>query len=881
MSWLRSCFRRLRALFRRDRLDADMAEEMRAHLELQAAEFEQRGMGAAEARAAARRSFGGVEQVKERARDQRALRWVDDVSADVRYALRVIARAPIVSAVIVLSLAFGLGANTAVYSWIQTVALEPLVGVREGQRVMVVDARNSADLVTFSSAQEWRDIRTAAAGTLDLAAHNMRTVAFEDGGRNVRVWCEYVTFNFFSMLGVPPVAGRGFTLEDDRPGAPAVAVISHRLWQTQFGGRPDVVGRTLHMRNRTITVVGIAPADFQGGVTAITFDIWMPLSVLVPPQVQTDRTVRMFQLFGRLRPGATTAEANAVVAQAMARLARDFPGTNRGVTAEAIPMWRSRIGAQAIIVPTLATLQTVMVLLLLIVCTNTANLLLAQAATRTKEIAIRLSLGAGRARIIRQLLTEGLLLALAGAGLGLLIAFFGLDQINRLPKPAGLPVAITAQLDWSAVVYSGVLAVVCAVAFGLVPALQTTRTNLNGSLKLGGHTSGAVGRRRLQEVLVGAEIALTVVIVILAGLFVKSFKNARLADPGFRAAGVTLATLDFASSSYSAAQARAFAEKLMTRVKALPGVESAAFGQWVPLDLTVTRPSEFTLEGLGERSSLEGNTLMGWVSRDYFKTLGIEWVEGETFSAEFDELMAPEVVVNEEFCRRYLPDRKSPLGQWVTAYGVSSQIVGVVRTGKYNTLHEAPQPMVYLSSIDRLRYMTLFVHSEQDPAAVATDLRRAAQEISRDAPLFELRTLPQHVDQLMILRAIPAKILSKLGPLALFLALSGLYSVLAYAVTQRTHEIGVRMALGATPRAVISLILRQGLTAAGIGLGLGWVGAYALSIRLSRELVAVPAGDPTLFYSLPFLLTAVAAAACWLPARRAAKVDPMVALRAD
>ncbi len=732
-------------------------------------------------------------------------------------------------------------------------------------------------MIEFASIDEWRDLREHTGSFTDIAGHNVATFNLEGSTEVLHLWGENVTENFYSVLGVQPALGRWPTREDNLPGSAPVVVISHRLWQKQFDGQPDVIGRVVRLNNSNVTIVGVTLPDFQGAVTALAFDIWLPQGRWWS---QENRKQRAFQLLGRLRPGVDSGQADADIALVLQRLAEKFPESNRGLTADVIPFWRSRFGAQAIIVPTLATMQVVMVLLLLVVCTNTANLLLAQATARSKEIAIRLSLGAGRARVVRQLVTEGLVLALAGAALGTLLAFQALWMINGIPKPASMPIAITAHFEYGELMFSIGLAVVCAVGFGLVPALQTTRTNVGDALKLGGRTSGA-GRRKLQEVLVGAEIALTLVIVIMAGLFVKSFENARFVSPGFDPRQVVLGVLDPSAQGYDAKRTRAFAETLLARVQEQPGVQSAALTTWVPLDLRPLRPIDFTLEGRVAANDRAEQTLWQEVSRGYFETLRIELVEGRDFSSVAEKTGDAEVVINEEFRRRYLADGQSAIGRRLTMRGNTYRIVGVARTGKHGTLSESPQPFAYLSLGGHWAYFTLMVRTVQEPAAAFPALREVVHGLDAGLPLFDQRTFTQHLDQAMILRVIPAKILSVLGPLALFLAVTGLYSVLAYAVAQRTHEIGVRMTLGSTTRAIVFLILRQGLVAVAGGIVLGWLGAYFISVRLSRELVEVPAGDPLLFISLPLLLAAVAVFACWLPARRAAKVDPMVALRCE
>ncbi|MEO5961800.1 MAG: ABC transporter permease, partial [Opitutaceae bacterium] len=824
MNLLRQLGRRLGALFQKRQLDADMSEEMRLHLARRTEENLAAGMSPGEARNAALRKFGGVEQTKERAREQRGFVWLDDLARDFRFGFRMLVKAPVLSAVIVLSLAVGLGANTAVFSWIRTVALEPLSGVREGSRLVLIEQRSSSGIIAFASAAEWRHLRAQTTAFENILAQNITTFNFVGKSQDVRVWGEVVSANFFSTLGVRPAAGRLLLPEDDVPGQPAVVVISHPFWQSQFGGRMDALGQAVRLGDKSFTIVGVAAADFQGAVPALAFDVWLPQGTMWDPE---DRQHRRFQLMGRLRDGVSLRQANADVALVFGRLEKTYPDTNRGIAADVIPNWRSRIGSQAIIVPTLATLQTVTILLLLVVCTNTANLLLARATTRSKEIAIRLSVGAGRARVVRQLLSESLLLALLGAGLGTVLAFWGLDLINhQIPKPTSLPVSVAAHLDPSALVFSIGLAVACALIFGLAPALQTTRGDFGAALKIGGRTSGGGGRRRFQEVLVGAEIALTLVVVILAGLFVKSFNHARLVDPGFERKHVLLGSFDLGTSSYTDDRARIFPATLLARVRELAGVESAAVATWVPLDLVPMWPAEFTLEGRSRAGEAADQTLCFEVTRGYFETLQIRLIEGRDFSEAVERSGEAEAVINEEFARRYLAPGQVAIGRKLTLGGSVFRIVGVVRGGKYNAINETPQPFVYLPFSGHWRRVTLFVRTKAESAATFTAVKQALHELDPGLPFIDNRTMVQHVANAMVLQVIPAKILAVIGPLALLLAAMGLYSVLAYAVAQRTHEIGVRMTLGATTRSVMLLFLRQGMTAVVIGLVVGLVAAY-------------------------------------------------------
>ena len=861
-----------------------MAEEIRLHLEQREREHKARGMSAEDARHAALRQFGGVEQVKEVARSGRRWRWAEDLIRDARFGGRVFAKAPVLSAVIVFSLACGLGANTAVFSWVRAVVLHPLPAVPHGDQLVIVEQRTQSGSNQWASRPELNEMREQCPAFAGLFGQGMTVFNLSDPNEDTRVWTQCFSHNGFSVLGLKPAAGRFFVATDDVPGAPITAVISHRLWQQRFGAKEDAIGQTLRLNGHSVTVIGVAPIGFQGGFTALSFDVWVPSASwgeLFGTGSRDERASRMLQVVGRLKPGVSRGQARNEIRAYLEREAVAHPQTHRGVEADVVPFWQGKVGAQAKIVPTLVALQVVTLLLLAIVCVNTANLLLAHAAVRGREIAIRLSLGASRGRVIRQLLAEGLLLAGLGAVLGAGVAYYGLELINRIPKPAAIPVAITAQLDVAELFFAGGLAVGCSILFGLAPAWQSTRGDLAEAMKVGGRT-GAPRRRRFQQCLVGAEVALALLIVVLAGLFWKSFHNAQHFHPGFESRGVMLGSIDLNGRGYTRAQVKTLLDNMLADIRAVPGVEAASIASWVPLDLVYTLAADFELEGASRDAEGRRSALWYEASRGYFETMRIPLVAGTDFSGPAASGGQLEAVVNEEFVRRFVPDGQPVIGRKLEMHKATFRIVGVAGHAKYNTLHEPPQPALYLSlSGTPWPRMNILVRSARDPAEIYAAVRACVRRADVRLAFLENRTLAQHVANSLVLRAIPAKILAVVGPLAVFLAATGLYSVLAYAVSQRTHEIGVRMTLGASAARVILLILRQGMTAVLIGAAVGLVAAYFASVRLSVELVGVPAGDTAVFVALPLLLVSVAMVACFIPARRAAKVDPMVALRAE
>ncbi len=806
---------------------------------------------------------------------------------DLRFAFRQLAKSPGFTAVVVLSLALGIGANTVVFSSIQAIFLDPLPGVEHGARLMVIDPRDRSGTYHESSWLDFRDVREQQTSFREIAASRIRPLNLRGpGGLDERIWAELISDNFFSLLRLQPALGRFPTAaESTQPGSSPVAVIAYAYWQTHFGGSPTVLGQTLRLNEVVFTIVGVAPEKFQGSVVPLGMDVWVPLTMarqLVPATKElTARDNRPLVLLADLKPGVSVPQARGELEAIFRRLAAAYPETNAGLTPDLLPLWRSPIGGQPLMLGALATQQILVVLVLLVVCANTANLLLARATVRQKEIGIRLALGAGRFRLIRQLLTESLLLSLLGALGGVLGSLWGIDALHHVPLPGYLPIKVVSHLDATGFAYSVLLGLACGLLFGLAPALQLTRVDVNPALKVGGGGTGAAPRHRLRDLLVGAEVAIALIVLVLAGLFLKSFRNAHTADPGFDPRGMLLGSFDLAAQGYDKKAARAFVRELLPRLQAMPGVAAATVAAFVPFDLRGPPKTPFAIEGQPPAAGRPEVALSGQVAPGYFRTLGIPLVDGADF-VDLDNASRPaQVIVNQEFARRYWPGI-SPLGRKLVVEDSTYEVVGVARDSQCVSLSAKPAPMLYFSLRDRPSLtLTLQVRTRGDPLALALEVRRVVHELEANLPLRDMRTLTQAIDESLITIRIPALILATLGPLALLLAAIGIYSVLSYSVAQRTHEIGVRLALGASPRNVVALIVRQGfaVVAAGLAVGLGIVGAA--SYYLSPILVRVPPGDPTVFLTVPALLLGIAWLACWQPARRAARVNPIEALRAE
>ena len=800
--------------------------------------------------------------------------------SDLKFAFRQFRQTPFLSAVIILSLAIGIGANTVVFSWLKSAVFAPLPGV--AAPVLLLETKDDTGNYVSTSWLEYRDLREMLPSFEAVAAQRMRTFHLGDSEREARAFGQLVSANFFTMLGVRPEVGRFFRPEEvASAGSAPVVVISHDFWRGYFEGAPDVVGRLLKLNGRTLTVIGVAPAGFQGGMNNLSFDLWAPATMaaeLIPASSElSQRSNRAYLMLARLRPGVTAAQARGELNAAAQRLKQDFPDTNRGLGYALLPLWCSPRGGQAI-VASLGVLQLFATLILVVVCANTANLLLARASVRRGEIGVRLAIGAGPGRIIRQLLGEAVVLALIAAAGGFLCALWGIDALVAIPLHGSLPLRIAPELDWMSLLFAASLGATCGVAFGLAPALQLARGDVQHALRGGRGMSG--GRSRMRDLLVGLEVAVALVVLVLAGLFLKSFHNSLGARPGFDADRVLLVSLDLGSRGYNGQTGGALLDDLLQRLNELPVVEHAAAANAFPLDFRGISTGVISVEGQPfdpDRKILYYNVTAG-----YFASMGIPLVAGTDLAARPRSHLPPDAVINEEMARRYWPGQ-SAVGHRFEVSGTTYVVAGVARGPKLERLNEPPKPAAWLTMRGLfVSYPYLHVRVAQgDPRAQISAIRGVIRKLDADLPALDAHTLASHVDNNLFMQRVPARMLAVLGPLALALAAVGLYAVLAYAVAQRTQEIGVRLTLGATPAGIMGLMLWQQLRIVLLSAAGGWGLALLLGWFLRDLFVGVPFGDPLIYTGVPLLLLAVAFLACWIPARRATKVDPMVALRAE
>lgn len=808
---------------------------------------------------------------------------IDGVLQDLRYGARALMREPLLTAIVVLSLALGIGANATVFSWIDAVLLRPFPGVPEPERLVAVSSRDTREGAISMSHADYLDLRVAR-GLAGLAAQDEIPLALRVGEEAPeRIWGLVVSENYFDVMGVRPALGRVFLPHETTPGGHPVAVIADALWRRRFGTDPAVVGREVTLNARPFTIVGVMPPEFRGSVVGLQFDMWVPLAMQQPLQGVdrlSRRGNRWLQGVARLASGVTPAEARAELNVIAARLAAAYP-EDRDVSALVQTFSEGPTGAGRAMRPVLATLAVVVAFVMAIACANVANVLLARAIRRRREIAVRLSLGASRARIVRQMLTESLLLAGLAAAAGLLVAVWGSGLLLAFVPPTDLPVGLVPRVDGRVLAVTAVVSFLAALLFGLAPALQAASAETAGALReesLG--AGGGRTRARLRSSLVAGQFALSLMLLVAAGLLVRSLRNAQSVDVGFDPRGVLLASVDLQGSGYAPEQGRAFHREVLARLRGLPGVTSATLTRRAPLGLGGKSSSTMTVEGYEPPPDKPAWFFTHTVGPDYFRTMRWPLERGRDFT-DADDAGAPAAVIVDEVAARTYWAGRDPLGgrvrlgpdRWAT-------VVGVAREGRYQGLNEKPSPHVFFPVLQAYHpQTTLVARAASDPEALAPQVASAVRALDPAMPVFNVVTLAQHVSAATYPQRLASSLLAGLGLLALVLSTVGLHGVLAWAVGQRTREIGIRMALGGRRSHVFRLVVGQGLRLALAGTALGLVAAAGAARALSALLIKVSPLDPATFAAVAALLVAVAALACALPAHRATRIDPAAALR--
>ena len=880
---------RLRSLSRRSRVEQELSEELRFHLERQIEEKIGKGMTWEEARYAALRELGGVDQIKEECRDMRRVNYIENFIQDLRYGLRMLAKNPVFTAVAVLTLALGIGANTAIFSVVDAVVLHPLP-YKDPNRLVMVKERIpmvtpepipvcAPDVVQFQ--RENRVFESVAAfhgGQFDLAGE----------GAPERIRAERVNANLFSLLGVQPVVGRAFTAAEDQPGH-SLVILSYALWQRRFGANPDVLGRTVTLDRQPHTVIGVMPRSLvfplQGMEQGDAADVFIPIA-FTHDELSNVGDNFNYSVLARLKPGMGLERANADLNAIAYRILQTYP-----------PQFRERIKLGAVALPlngqVVGKVRTLLLLILgavsfvlLIACVNVANLVLTRAAQRHREVAVRLALGAGRFRLLRQSATENLLLALAGAGLGLLLASAIMQALVRW-MPANIPRVHTIGLDPAVLAFTLMLAVLTALAFGVAPTLAASRTDLHRTLKEGGRSvQQGPQHRRLRSALVVAEVALSLVLLVGAGLLVRSFERVLQTQPGFQPEHILTASLSLPEAQYKQSQQiQGFYRDLIARLQELPGVKAVGASTDLPLEAGWNHV--FTPEGNHPPSGAELNLCYhSVISGEYLQTMGVPLLRGRYFTEQDTPRSTPVLIVSESLAKRYWPSQ-DPIGKrlkwgppesndpWLTIVGV----VGDVKQGPLDapTIQHTYEP--YEQHDVPANALNVAVRAASDPAALASLLRGAVWRLDGQLAVAEVQTMNHVISESTAPRRFNLFLLLAFAALAVVLAAIGIYGVLSYSVAQRTHEIGIRMALGAQRGEVLRQVVGQGLLLLGIGIVIGIAGALVLTRLLVSLLYEVRPTDPATFAAVSAILAGTALLASYIPARRATKVDPMVALR--
>jgi macrolide transport system ATP-binding/permease protein len=813
---------------------------------------------------------------------------MDGLLQDVRFAFRSLGRNPGLVVVIVLSLGLGIGATTTMYSLVSAMLLRPMSAERPQELAAVYVSDSSGEPWGSASYPEFRDYRERTRALADLAAYTLMPLAITRDGHSTRVLGSLVSGNYFPMLGQPAARGRTLQPADDAEGAAPAAYLSHGAWQRHFAADPEIVGSTVTVNGHAVEIVGVAGPAMKGAVMGLTPDVWLAARqmALARPSDAGDlvnRGGRSFLLLGRLAPGATPASAQAEMNVHAAELGRRYPASDSGRRISVLAERDARLfpSIKLPVLAFLAMLLAVGALVLAVAGANVAGLMLARGVARRHEIGMRLALGASRRHIVRQLLVESTLLALVGGAVGLLLAMWGADLLLAFRPPLPIDVAIDLRPDRGVFVFAFVLSALTGVLFGLAPALQASRPTLSPALKEG---TGGTRRDRLRRGLVVGQVALTLLLLVGAGLFLRGLQRATDLDPGFDAERLVAISFDLGLHGYDEPRGRAYFARVLERVRAVPGVRSAALAEHLPLGFGWTN-SGIGIEGVdpGPRGAIEVGR--DDVTADYFATMGIPIVRGRAFDGR-DRAGAPRAsIVNEAFAARYWPGQ-DPIGKRIThSPGDPSAwhvVVGVARDAKYRTLSEPPRPIFYDAWEQRYSdEVTLVVRVDGAPAAMLEPVRRAAASVDPALPLFEVKTVEEHLAVSLLPVRLASTVLAAFGGLALVLAAMGLYAVMAFAVSQRVREIGVRIAVGARPRDVLTMVVGQGLRLAAVGLVIGIAAALPLTRLVESQLYGASTADPAVYAAIAVLVILAMVAASWLPARRAAAVDPMQALRQD
>jgi predicted permease len=890
---LRALFSRVRGLFNKELHDREFSAELETNLQFHIEDSLRSGMSPAQARREAIMKLGGLEQTKEAYREQKGLPVLETLLQDIRFAARMLRKNPGITFVVVLTLALGVGANTAIFGLVNGLLLQRLPVPSAEQIVALVIQSGSSSLgaLGFSYPQfvEFRE-QTAPVCEVFGSATAWR-LNFTAEGRSDTLTIGGVSSNYFSALGVKPALGRlVLPGEGEHPGEPTILVLSYSFWQRRFGGDPQVIGKQARVGGKQATIVGVMEKEFRGQFTVFEMDAYAPLSTVFDQSSANNfwnsRDIHLMLVLGRMKPGVTIAQGQSRFDVISRRLAAQYAVTDKDLSVRVMDERLSRpipYANNAFIV--FSGLFLILgALVLLLACTNIANILMARASVRQREMAIRAALGGARYRLLRQMLTETMLTALLGGIAGVTLGA-GLSRLASSTHLSNIPIRLGFGFDWRVFVYALAAVVLTAVSAGLSPALRATRADVNTVLHQGGRAdAGGKARHKVRGDLMAAQVAGSLMLLIVAGLFVRSLSAVEHMDIGFDPNQLLNITLDPSLNNYTEIQTTEFYRSLGTKVRAFPGIQSVSLAASVPMGSTLGNQPVY-IEGrhvpFGQRAP---GAFFNCVDPPYFETLRIRVLLGRAFTDADSETSPRVAIVNETMARHFWPG-ENPIGKrfsLTSDAGPFVEIVGVARDGKYRVLAEDPQSYFYVPLTQHFTAQrTLQIRSSMPPETLAPIVQREIQSFDANDPIEEIQTMKESLGGTLgyFIYRVGAALAAAMGLLGLLLAVVGVYGVVSYAATQRTQELGIRMALGASPRQILSLLLKQGIRLVTAGLLFGLAGAWALTRAMSSMLVGISPSDPLTYLSVSALLSSITLLACWIPARRAMRVDPMVALR--
>ena len=888
MPQVHSWFYRLFGLWRKNQREAEMTEEMQAHLDLLTNRNLAAGMWPNEAKSAALREFGGVEQIKEVAREERVWVSADEFFQDLRFGFRMLLRNPGFSALAILCLTLGIGTNAAVFSWIEGILFRPYPAVAHQERMFALSG-TVAGTPGFNalSYPDILDFEKNCTLFESFIVDRIMGTTLSVGDRAEWAAGGIVSANYFDALGVRPILGRGFRPEEGiGRNAHPVTVISYQTWQDRYEGDPAIIGRTQYLNGVQHTIIGVAPKNFYGTFVGIGFQFWVPTSMqetFDPPGSKLeDRGAHWIESYAFLKPGVTLAQAQAQISGVAKQLENTYPETNRGRGLQLLPLSKTPFNAVGDLAPILKVALAVVLFVLLIVCANVSNLLLVRSLLRRHEMTVRLALGARRSRLIKQLFTEGLILSLV-AGVGGIIVAYWCRNALVLAFPAGIPgivVNYSGQIDWRVLTLSAGVCVLATLISGIVPAVQASDVDLTSALKTdGGGVVGGRGRARLRSALVVLQICLSFILVAGGGLLLESLRRIEKTSPGFDTTGVITSAVPLTSAGYNAERARIFDDQLLERVRAVPGVESAAWTRVRPFSYRDYSSAPVSIDGYEPAPNERLAGSYSEVSEDYFKTLGIPLLAGREFTRTDNENAPLVAVVNETMAAKYWPG-KSAIGQRLQVNGRWIQVIGLARTCNYRTKLETKTPFFYVPLRQNFSVQAgLLIRTRQSPGVMMSILADEIHTLDPNIGPMDTITMQEQVDRMSYNQRLSVSLLAIFGAMALLLAAIGLYAVMSYAVSQSTREFGLRIALGARTVDLLRLVMSRGLVLSAGGIVIGGIAALALTRLMVNLLFQVSPCDPVAFGAAVLVMSIVAVIACFLPAYRAMRIDPVRALR--